>query len=400
MYDEWLEALKEKRRCYGVSQNLLAVEAGISRRYLVDVENGKRVPSEDLKKSLTEALERLDPNKPLEMVIDYMRIRFPTMDMRYVVEDILFLKMEHMIHEDYAFYSYSEHYHFGDIVLMISPDEEKGILLELKGKGCRQFENFLLAQHRSWYDFLQLVMMEDGVFKRVDLAINDRAGYLDIPELKRKCDNGECVSKFRSYRSYSSGELVHWEEKPDMGNTLYVGSMKSEVYFCIYEKDYEQYIKNGIPVEDADIKNRFEIRLRDERAFYAMKDLVTYMDAADTTMSIINRYLRFVDKDDTRESRYWELNHRWSRFIGDHERQLKLTTKPEPYTLERTLKWLSHQVAPTLKMQRIIDSKMETNVLENMIENASLRERHEKIIKQQLLPVDEVVYKKERKKEK
>ncbi|MGT2357376.1 replication initiation factor domain-containing protein [Staphylococcus aureus] len=25
------------------------------------------------------------------------------------------------------------------------------------------------------------------------------------------------------------------------GNTLYIGSLQSEVYFCIYEKDYEQY---------------------------------------------------------------------------------------------------------------------------------------------------------------
>ena len=28
-----------------------------------------------------------------------------------------------------------------------------------------------------------------------------------------------------------------------MGNTLYLGSLKSEIYFCIYEKDYEQYVK-------------------------------------------------------------------------------------------------------------------------------------------------------------
>ena len=28
-----------------------------------------------------------------------------------------------------------------------------------------------------------------------------------------------------------------------MGRTLYLGSLKSDVYFCIYEKDYEQYVK-------------------------------------------------------------------------------------------------------------------------------------------------------------
>ena len=37
---------------------------------------------------------------------------------------------------------------------LTSADKEKGVLLELKGRGCRQFESYLLAQQRSWYDFL------------------------------------------------------------------------------------------------------------------------------------------------------------------------------------------------------------------------------------------------------
>ena len=41
--------------------------------------------------------------------------------------------------------------------------------------------------------------------------------------------------------------------------TLYLGSLKSDVYFCIYEKDYEQCVKLGTPLEEADIINRFEI---------------------------------------------------------------------------------------------------------------------------------------------
>ena len=47
-------------------------------------------------------------------------------------------------------------------------DEEKGVLLELKGRGCRQFENFLLAQSRSWYDFFIDCLAFGGVMKRLD----------------------------------------------------------------------------------------------------------------------------------------------------------------------------------------------------------------------------------------
>ncbi len=174
---------------------------------------------------------------------------------------------------------------------MTSHDAAKGILLELKGKGCRQFENFLLAQHRSWFDFFRSSTNENAVFKRIDLAINDKVGILNIPALAQKCDKEECVSVFRSFKNYRSGELVQREEKMGMGNTLYIGSLKSEVYFCLYEKDYEQYVKNNIPIEDAEVKNRFEIRLKNERAAHAIKDLIQFGNAEKTAFEIINGYI-------------------------------------------------------------------------------------------------------------
>ena len=61
---------------------------------------------------------------------------------------------------------------------------------------------------------------------------------MDIPELTAKCRNEECISVFRSFKSYRSGELVqsHEENKSGMGHTLYIGSLKSEVYFCVCMK--------------------------------------------------------------------------------------------------------------------------------------------------------------------
>ena len=57
-----------------------------------------------------------------------------------------------------------------------------------------------------------------------------------------------------------------------------------------YVKQYgEQYVKLGTPLEEADIINRFEIRLRNERAYYAVRDLLTYYDAEQTAFSIINQ---------------------------------------------------------------------------------------------------------------
>ena len=197
---DWINDFKEKRTQYGVSQNQLAVMAGVSREYVSRLESGKVALTEEIKVKFTNALERLNPDNPLEMVLDYVRIRFPTQDVKHVVEDILKLRFDVMIHEDFGFYSYAEHYVLGDVFVLTSPDKEKGTLLELKGKGCRQMESYLLAQHRSWYDFLMDALIEGGVMKRLDLAINDMAGILDIPELTEKCSHEECISVFRSFK--------------------------------------------------------------------------------------------------------------------------------------------------------------------------------------------------------
>ncbi|WP_100489403.1 MobT family relaxase [Sporolactobacillus pectinivorans] len=387
----WVHQFKEKRLSFGLSQNRLAVAAGITRQYLNDIENGRAFPSADIKTALLKALERLNPDAPLEMLFDYVRIRFPTTDVKHVIEDILLLKIDYMLHEDYGFYSYMEHYALGDIFVMVSPDEQKGVLLELKGRGCRQFEGFLLAQHRGWNDFFMDTIGEGGVFKRLDLAIDDKAGILDIPLLTEKCRNEECISVFRSFKSYRSGELIRREEKEAMGHTLYIGSLKSEIYFCLYEKDYEQFVKSDIPIEEAEVKNRFEIRLKNERADHAIFDLMAYHDAERTAFSIINRYLRFVDKVENKRRSTWKMNENWAWFIGKNREKLKLTTQPEPYSFDRTLGWLQRQVAPTLKVALWLDQIKDTTVIDDMIRHAKLTKRHEKIVQQQADAAEQMV---------
>ncbi|WP_080873448.1 MobT family relaxase [Oceanobacillus timonensis] len=389
----WYQVLKEKRLEYGISQNKLATYAGISRPYISEIETGKVNPTETLKATLFDILEQFNPEAPIEILFDYVRIRFLTTDPVYVIEDIMQLKMDYMLHEEYAFYSYIEQYVFGDVVVMVSPDEDKGCLLELKGNGCRQFENFLLAQQRTWYDFFMHVFKTGGVFKRIDLAINDKTGILDVPFLTDKCRQEECISVFRSFKSYRSGDLVQGEDKPDMGNTLYIGSLKSDVYFCLYEKDYEQFIKYGTSLANTDVKNRLEIRLKNDRAYHAIVDLMTYEDTGRTAFSIINRYIRFVDKDENKRRSSWKVNPSWQRFLDLGEnRKISLTTKPEPYTFDKTLRWLARQVAPTWKLATKLDEINQTTIIKDMLNQAKLTERHQKLLMQQAIKTDDVIH--------
>ena len=313
----FIEELRQKREEYGVTQTRLAVACGISREYYNRIEKGKQPLNDELKEVMEKQIERFNPQEPLFLLIDYFRVRFPTTDALKIIRDVLQLKSDYMLYEDYGKYGYESKYVLGDINVMCSMQEHLGVLLELKGRGCRQMESYLLAQERSWYDFMLDCMTAGGVMKRLDLAINDMAGILDIPELTEKCNREECISVFRSFKSYRSGELVRSNEQDryGMGNTLYIGSLKSEVYFCIYEKDYEQYVKYDIPIEDTKIKNRFEIRLKNERAYYAVRDLLTYHDAERTAFDIINRYMRFADKEVEKIRSEWQPNEKCAYFI-------------------------------------------------------------------------------------
>lgn len=388
---ERIQELKERRQIYGVSQNQLAVQAGIARTYLSDLERGRSPLTDGMARKLLEALERLNPDKELNMLIDYVRIRFKTTDAEHVIKSVLGMNMEYMLHEDYGYYGYEEHYAFGYILVMSGMDEEKGTLLELKGQGSRQFEGVLEAQGRSWYDFFNQCIDEGCIFKRIDLAINDIRGILDIAELTEKCNREECISVFRTFKNYRSGELVRKDEKIGMGNSLYIGSVKSDVYFCVYEKDYEQYVKFDIPVEEVPVKNRFEIRLMNDRAAHAVEDLLEYRDGEHTAFGIINRYARFVDRDDTKPREDWEVSDRWAWFLGENRQQLKLTADPRPYSFRRTLNWLSHQVAPTWKMAQRVDEARGTNEIEEMLENAQLSNKHEKLVKQCQAQIEDVI---------
>ena len=85
-----------------------------------------------------------------------------------------------------------------------------------------------------------------------------------------------------------------------------------------------------------------------------------------------NRYMRFADKEVEKRRSEWQTNEKWAYFIGSDRGRLKLTTKPEPYTLTRTLNWISRQVAPTWKVLQKIDSTNGTTYLKDILDHSRL----------------------------
>ena len=89
--------------------------AGISREHLNRIEAGKVTLTDDMQDKLMGAVEKFNPDAPMFLLFDYVRIRFPTLDIQHVIKDILKLNIDYMLHEDYGHYKYTEHYYLGDV---------------------------------------------------------------------------------------------------------------------------------------------------------------------------------------------------------------------------------------------------------------------------------------------
>ena len=80
---------------------------------------------------------------------------------------------------------------------------------------------------------------------------------MDIRELTKNVKTKNVFHCSVAFKSYGSGELVRKQEKEGMGgNPLYRKCQKQCTFAST--KDYEQLMKLGTPLEEAEIKNRFE----------------------------------------------------------------------------------------------------------------------------------------------
>jgi phage replication initiation protein len=102
----FIEELRQKREEYGVTQTRLAVACGISREYYNRIEKGKQPLNDELREIIEKQIERFNPQEPLFLLIDYFRVRFPTTDALAIIRDVLQLKSNYMLYEDYGKYGY------------------------------------------------------------------------------------------------------------------------------------------------------------------------------------------------------------------------------------------------------------------------------------------------------
>lgn len=183
----WSDSVRRRRKELNLTQVQLCHRIGITQRHLSRIENGEACSS-GLQMYIDKTLNNWSDEPELQLLIDYVRIRFPTQDIDKIVDALLRLQTDCILSEDRAAFGYQFTRSLGQIKVYGSDPghKELGTLVELRGQGCRQMESILLGRGETWYDFLDQCLDMKGVMKRLDLAVNDMVNMLDIPNLIQK----------------------------------------------------------------------------------------------------------------------------------------------------------------------------------------------------------------------
>ncbi|MDQ0552378.1 DNA relaxase NicK [Enterococcus lactis] len=244
--------LKRFRKELGLKQKELAVKLEIERSLISKIESGKRLISKELEAKIIDVLHLDGGKATVEAKIDFLRIRFKTLDVQTIIEKLLHMDQAWFTHESRGFYHYTETFSYGAIRLFRNPEDiNMGIMLDLSGEGCRQLEEIFEEDNdRSWTEFFRS-LYEDDIFgknlivdtkiTRIDIALDELIvegkENFDLYSLKEKMEQGLVHTTFKNFDfsggfSYEKGQMVN------KGLSLYFGSRQSPLYFNFYQKRF------------------------------------------------------------------------------------------------------------------------------------------------------------------
>ncbi|NAA54142.1 replication initiation factor domain-containing protein [Enterococcus faecalis] len=377
--------LKELRTKLGLKQVQVASVFGFSRSYLYQIESGKRKCPDDLYKELIEYYNTMNQTEGLEAIFDYVRVRIPSHDVERVIEDVLLMNFESFYEKPTGLFGYFTMYEYDNIrVLLSKKGDDRGILIELSGQGCRNYEYILNELDQQWLDFFGRCLFVDGVVKRIDVAVNDYVEYFSLEEVAKKRKAKLFDSSFRKSRVIDS---TNDKEVASEGITAYFGTRNSLIYFCFYQKNYEISNRERIPVEEVDVKNRYEIRLHSEKAHkfieYYMEDTFLLR----SVRSVISQQLCFFEKDRKGGLKIWS---KWERFLGA-TKYVDLSMKVVKPSFYRKLNWLAYSCLQTIKVVQLGGEQEGFDYLGKMLNDVELNEKNKKVLEWHLAENMEVL---------
>ncbi len=277
------ENLKLIRSLLDLNLVELAKKTGLSKSTIARLENNEQeITKEILNKYFT---AYPDLKNALEFQFDWVTITFPDMTGKQVIDDVMKLKSDLFLERATTQNFYTREFAFaGEKIIYVQDFEptvdeltgqkvqKYGATMYLTGQGTRLFEKALLEQNMTWRQFFGRAKRYKAKFTRLDVAINDNWGLLDMDEIIEATQQNRFWSKARSFAIHGN-QLDGW--------TANFG--KSPFIIRIYDKQKEQEQK-GLQTS---IKNRVELELHQERATQLVDEWLDNDNLVEFTVSIL-----------------------------------------------------------------------------------------------------------------
>lgn len=208
-------------------------------------------------------------------------------------------------------------------------------------------------------------------YKRVDLAVDDTSGLLDIETI---CHAVE-ARHFVSIAKKGPKGMIDYDA---VGRTFYFGRGQSQTVIRIYDKAAEQRAKGKLYVGPW---VRVEMQLRSERADAAVKYILEHPDDWRTAAcGWLLAALDFKIPGEGSNKSYWATAEWWLTFLDHASKQHIFISRRVP-TLDDVIEWLKHQVAPSLL---VVQTAIGKDALSDIANSAAprLKEKHLRLIEQ------------------
>ena len=283
-----------------------------------------------------------------EVCVDWLTFSVKKEDPNEVIRDYLGLDPALFQDTGYSLLGYNKVLRFSDICVCHEPRENQhfknmGVCVSMSGNGCRAFETMskLGAKDKQGKEsvvfpalFQLLTADENANVSRIDIACDDREGYLDMDEIIARTRANAVNSRMRWKDIHESIDGVS-----KAGATVYIGAPSSDFRVRIYDKALEQGV-DGHWV-------RVELVMRSANANAFVEAVTGSETVGKLAAQVINDKFSFIERDDSNISRCTVCEW-WQNFVDTSLKVRLVSREVIQHGVERIRGWIESQVGPSL----------------------------------------------------
>lgn len=224
-------------------------------------------------------------------------------------------------------------------------DIKSGAHVMITGRGCKEYA----VNHDLMALFKRVFTWSHRNFSRIDLALDDIGSKIvNFEQIHEASINGWFTSRWSKWDELNSRQT---STNDFLGQTIYFGSQKSDLYCRIYNKTLERKAKSNLDDAETSIPEawtRLELVYRKDRALKLAEYIVNDdLPIGHALRGTLKQYLRFLIKSNDSNKARWPTAPWWDELLAEAE-QLQLTIEKEAKTIEDMRDWVDRQISPTL----------------------------------------------------